>query len=151
VSARLNDNSLVLVYEQAKSKVDDQFDSVKSIDTKSSIILTFAATITAFITSNGFDVADAFTRIGILGLVLAILSATVSLLVRDFQRDPDPRKLYTKYASSSHIETLEILCGSMINNYEKNRSKVTTKAALSNASFCLLGMSTIAFILGKIV
>lgn len=145
---RLNEQSLRIIVDESRLKLADQLDSVKSLDNKAAIIVSFSGVIlTLLLTSDSFTRGSRFTPL-IGGFVfLAALLSLIVLLVRSYKRDPEPRNFYTGYANKRHITTLEALAGSFIASYEKNDGKIKTKKYLVNASFVSLGLASLLLLI----
>lgn len=144
---KLNEQSLRIIIDEARDKLNDQLDSVKNLDSKATVIVSFSGVIlTILLTSSTLNNGSRFAvLIGVFVFLAALLSIAV-LLVRSFKRDPNPRNFYTGYANKSHIETLEVLAGSFITSYEENNRKVLFKKHLVNGSFISLGVASLLLV-----
>lgn len=141
---RLNEQSLRIIVDESRFKLADQLDSVKSLDSKAAIIMSFSGVIlTLLLTSDSFTKGSRFTPLIGAFIFLAALLSLIVLLVRSYRRDPEPRNFYTGYANKGHIATLEVLAGSFIASYEKNTKKILVKKWLVNASFISLGIASL--------
>jgi len=145
---KLNSESLQIIVDESRLKLDDQLDSVKSLDNKAAIIVSFSGVILSILlTSDVFNGGStAATLIGLLIFLAALLSIIV-LLVRAYKRDPDPRNFYVGYVIKKPVETLEVLAGSFIDSYEKNQKKILIKKYLVNGSFVLMGLASLILFL----
>lgn len=142
-------NSDILIYEEVKRRLIEQSVSIKTIDTKAALILSFVGAILAgLVNSSWFNSLSSNYHFLILTpLGLACIASLATLLVRSYRSDPDPKNLINRYKDKTEAQTR----GQLTKNYEevftKNEPKITNKARLSKVSFVLLAIAAIVLIL----
>lgn len=146
--SKLDEKSLQIIVDEIRLKLDDQLDSVKSLDNKAGIIVSFSGVIlTILLTSDTLNKGSRYAAVSAIFVFIASLLSLTVLLVRSYKRDPHPRNFYTRYAKKKHIETLEVLAGSFITSFEKNEKKVTIKKWLINFAFVSLGAAGLLLVI----
>jgi phosphate/sulfate permease len=141
-------NSDKLIYEEVKRRLVEQSASIKTIDTKAALILSFVGAILAgLVNSSWFNGLSSNYHFLILApLALACIAALATLLVRSYRSDPDPKKLISGYKDKTEAVTR----GQLTRNYEEvftnNEPIILNKARLSKVSFVLLAVATIVLI-----
>jgi len=142
-------NSDKLIYDEVKRRLTEQSVSIKTIDTKAALILSFIGAILAgLINSSWFNgLSHSYHLLILTPLGLACIAALATLLVRSYRADPDPKKLIEGYSG----KTEEATRGQLTKNYEKiyyeNEPAIKDKARLSKISFVLLAVATIVLII----
>lgn len=150
-TTKLNDRSLIIIFQETKDKLKDQFDSVRSLDNKAIIVVSFSGVILSILfSSESFNSHSRATVVVGVCIFFSAIFSILSLLVRSFRRDPNPRNLYTGYAFKKQNDTLEALAGSYIDSYEKNESQILIKKGFINVAFIFIGLACL-FILLKLL
>src|SRR5882757_4885539 len=142
-------NSDELIFQEIKRRLTEQSTSIKSIDTKAALILSFVGAILAgLVNSSWFNgLSSSYHLLILLPLGLTCLTSLGTLLVRGYRADPDPKGLINGYQDKTQDQTR----GQLIKNYEdvytKNEPTIKDKALLSKVAFILLALATIAIII----
>ena len=142
-------NSDALIYEEVKRRLIEQSASIKAIDTKAALILSFVGAIVAGLVNSSWfnNLSRNYHLLILVPLSLTCIAALVTLLVRSYRSDPDPKGLIDGYKDKSEDQTR----GQLIKNYEevftKNQKPIKDKARYSKLSFVLLAATTVAIII----
>ena len=140
-------NSDKIIFEEIKEKNEDQFDSIKTIDNKTGIIIALVGVLTiGLLNSNLLEINFYFTLSIIALFSLSILFAFLCFIVKSYHRDPDPSNLIEEYKDKLESVTR----GQLIRNYAccycKNVNSIRSKKYLLNISIIIVSIS-IVFIL----
>jgi hypothetical protein len=144
----MSKNSDEIIYQEVKRRLIEQGVSIKSIDTKAALVLSFAGAILAgLVNSSWFNgLSASYHSLILLPLGLTCVSSLIVLLVRGYRADPDPKKLIDGYQDKTEEQTR----GQLIKNYEEvfieNEQRINNKALFSKITFALLAITTIAII-----
>lgn len=141
-------NSDELIFQEVKRRLAEQSASVKSIDTKAALVLSFVgAILAALVNSSWFNsLSQSFHYFILLPLGLTCIASLATLLVRSYRADPDPKALIDGYKDKTEDKTR----GQLIKNYEQvftnNEPTIKNKALLSKITFVLLALAIIVII-----
>lgn len=132
-----------LIYKEVKRRLGEQSTSIKSIDTKAALVLSFVGAILAgLVNSSWFNNLSLSYHLFILApLGLACITGLATLLVRSYRSDPDPKNLIEGYKNKTEAETKAQLIRNYEDVFSKNEPKVNQKAMLSKISFVFLATS----------
>jgi hypothetical protein len=142
-------NSDEIIFQEVKRRLIEQSASIKSIDTKSALVLSFVgAMLAGLVNSSWFNsLSTSYHLLILLPIGLTCLAALGTLLVRGYRADPDPKGLIKGYKDKTEEQTR----GQLIKNFEdvfaKNEPTIKNKALLSKLAFVLLALATVAIIM----
>lgn len=135
-----------LILEEVKGRLNNQDDSIKSLDTKAGITLGF---IGAFI--GGLVNADWFLGLPFIYLAAIMVSLGISgalairaWFARDYQRDPEPTELMNGYWNSSKDILTDQLISNLCSSFDKNLPRIKDKKMSLNYS---LGFLTLGIVI----
>lgn len=144
-------DSLELIYQTVKEKVDLLFQDLEHIETK-------LGTITAF---NGVILSIALTIkehchfylyvIGSALLLTAILLGFGILRTKAYRRDPEPQKLVGRYWSKPQWELKEQLVANFVECYNLNKNQLARDARYVNICIVLSSLGLIFLFVSRVV
>ena len=150
-----------VIYEEVKSRLNNQFESIDSLDKKSGIVIGFVGVILSLsirdIDGISFRIAGGTLQIEKLLLLLAttllFLSAWFafkSFEVRTYRRDPEPHKLILECSDYTYSNLTTLLTKKFSESFEENKVIVCEKKSKLNTSLKLIFMSLVLLTLDKI-
>lgn len=134
-----------ILYTEIKERLRDQLDSVDTLDTKSGITIAFVgALIGGLANSSWFIGLHYYFMLPIMiALTLTTLFALISILSREYRKDPEPSELVNKYKDKTEIETKAQLIRNFEDCFNANESIISFKKKMLNIAFTLLFVSII--------
>jgi hypothetical protein len=128
--------TLELIYNEVKDRLNTQFQSLDGLNTKASVIIGFVGVI-----------------IGIC-MTLFMISIFFSFSAykgKRYRRDPEPRKLAEKYLREDSKKVMKKLIDNFIESFEDNKTKIEEKGKYINYSLILLFVGLVVLILSVIL
>ena len=143
--ANLEKNSDEIIYSEIKQRLANQSESIRSVDTKASLTLTFVGAILAgLVNSVWFIGLKWYYHLAIL-LSLGVTAAfsLVAVLVRTYRADPDPSGLINNYANKSEVATRGQLIKNMQDSFDKNEATLKDKVKYLKLCFGFLALAVL--------
>lgn len=139
-------NSDILIYEEVKQRVLEQSTSLKSIDTKAALILSFVGALLAGLVNSSWfiSLSTGYLFLILLPLSMTCITSLATLLVRSYRSDPDPKGLIEGYKNKPEDQTRGQLIKNCEEVFTKNEPIIKNKALLSKAAFALLAIVILA-------
>ena len=112
--------TLELIYNEVKDRLNTQFQSLDGLNTKASVIIGFVGVIIG-ISLNLYS--DKNPHLFIESMLLLLVAAFLSFFaykVEGYRRDPKPRKLTEKYLREDDKKVKKQLIDNFIQSYEDN-------------------------------
>ncbi len=143
-------DSLELIYETAKEKMDLQQTRKYALENKASALTAFAGGIFVFLMGSRETILDyplssqILIIISIIGFTLSVIQSMVVMGVKKYRMDPNIEKLAQNYLGKSKEETLRQLISNCIGAWKHNEEKIERNANILRVAFIL---QSLAFIL----
>jgi hypothetical protein len=125
--------TLELIHNEVKDRLNTQFQSLDGLNTKASVIIGFVGVI-----------------IGI-SLQLSIFFSFSAYKIKSYRRDPEPRALTEKYLMEDDKTVKKQLIDNFIASFEENKTNIEEKGKYINYSLILLFVGLIVLITSIIV
>jgi hypothetical protein len=143
--------TLELIYNEVKDRLNIQFQSLDGLNTKASVIVGFVGVIIG-ISLNLYSDENLHLFIGSMLLFLGSAFLSFSAYkIGGYRRDPEPRKLTEKYLREDDKKVKKQLIDNFIQSYEDNKNRIEKKVKYINYSLILLFIGLIVLILSVIV
>ena len=143
--------TLELIYNEVKDRLNTQFQSSDGINTKASVIIGFVGvmigiSLQLYSQSNSYLFGSSMTL-----LMISIFLSFSAYKSKSYRRDPEPRDLTEKYLREDDKEVKKQLIDNFIVSFEDNKTKIEEKVKYINYSLILLFIVLIVLILSIIV
>ena len=143
--------TLELIYNEVKDRLNTQFQSLDGLNTKASVIIGFVGVIIGislqlYSQSNSYLFGSCMTL-----FLISIVFSFSAYKIKSYRRDPEPRDLTEKYLREDDKEVKKQLIDNFIESFEENNTKIEEKGEYINYSLILLFVGLIVLILSVIV
>ena len=143
--------TLELIYNEVKDRLNTQFQSLDGLNTKASVIIGFVGVIIGislqlYSQSNSYLFGSCMTL-----FMISIFFSFSAYKIKSYRRDPEPRDLTEKYLREDDKEVKKQLIDNFIESFEENKNKIEEKGKYINYSLILLFVGLIVLILSVIV
>ncbi|MCK4732355.1 MAG: hypothetical protein KAT65_07850 [Methanophagales archaeon] len=143
--------TLELIYNEVKDRLNTQFQSLDGLNTKASIIIGFVGVIIGislqlYSQSNSYLFGSCMTL-----FMISIFLSFSAYKVESYRRDPKPRKLTENYLREEGKNVKKKLIDNSIQSYENNKNRIEKKVKYINYSLILLFVGLIVLISSIIV
>ena len=143
--------TLELIYNEVKDRLNTQFQSLDGLNTKASVIIGFVGVIIGislqlYSQSNSYLFGSCMTL-----FLISIFFSFSAYKIKSYRRDPEPRDLTEKYLREDDKEVKKQLIDNFIESFEENKNKIEEKGKYINYSLILLFVGLIVLILSVIV
>ena len=130
--------TLELVYNEVKDRLNTQFQSSDGLSTKASVIIGFVGvmigiSLQLYSQSNSYLFGSSMTL-----LMISIFLSFSAYKVKSYRRDPEPRALTVGYLMEDGKTVKKQLIDNFIVSYEDNKTKIEGKVKYINYSLILL-------------
>ena len=139
--------TLELIYNEVKDRLNTQFQSLDGLNTKASVIIGFVGVIIGislqlYSQSNSYLFGSCMTL-----FLISIFFSFSAYKIKSYRRDPEPRDLTEKYLREDDKEVKKQLIDNFIESFEENKNKIEEKGKYINYSLILLFVGLIVLIL----
>ncbi len=143
--------TLELIYNEVKDRLNTQFQSLDGLNTKASVIIGFVGVIIGislqlYSQSNSYLFGSCMTL-----FMISIFFSFSAYKIKSYRRDPEPRALTGKYLSDDSKKVKRQLIDNFIKSFEDNKTHIEEKGKSINYSIILLFVGLIVLILSVIV
>jgi len=143
--------TLELIYNEVKDRLNTQFQSLDGLNTKASVIIGFVGVIIGislqlYSQSNSYLFGSCMTL-----FMISIFFSFSAYKIKSYRRDPEPRALRDGYLTTDNKTVKEQLIANFIESFEENKTKIEEKGEYINYSLILLFVGLIVLILSVIV
>ena len=143
--------TLELIYNEVKNRLNTQFQSLDGLNTKASVIIGFVGVIIG-ISLQLYSQSNSY----LFGLCMALFMISIFFSFsaykgKRYRRDPEPRKLAEKYLREDSKKVMKKLIDNFIESFEDNKTKIEEKVKYINYSLILLFVGLIVLTLSVIV
>lgn len=137
-----------LIFKEIKQRLDNQFETLNVLITKTSIVIGLIGVILGFIFTSSSQKNYFFYIVGVT-LLLVSLGITIyaGILTKKYYRDPEPRPLYENYWKEEEGETKKILASNWVEAFEKNRKTLDLIPLFLNLSVFILFIGLIFLVM----
>jgi len=140
-----------LLFSEIKERLNDQLQSIDSLDTKAGITLGFIGVILAGLVNSAWflDLPYYYLLIILTLIFLTTFFILRAYLVKSYRKDPDPKALVDKYENENEDKIKKQLIRNFEECFNKNKKSLEDKKDNLNLGFTFLFVTVIA--LGIIV
>ena len=143
--------TLELIYNEVKDRLNTQFQSLDGLNTKASVIIGFVGVIIGislqlYSQSNSYLFGSCMTL-----FMISIFFSFSAYKIKSYRRDPEPGPLRDEYLTTDDKTVKEQLIANFIESFEENKTKIAEKVKYINYSIILLLVGLIVLILSVIV
>jgi len=138
--------TLELIYNEVKDRLNTQFQSLDGLKTKASVIIGFVGVIIG-ISLQLYSQSNTYLFGSCMILfMISIFFSFSAYIVKSYRRDPKPRALTEKYLSEDSKNVKRQLIDNFIESFEDNKTKIEKKGKYINYSLILLFVGLIVLI-----
>jgi hypothetical protein len=143
--------TLELIYNEVKNRLNTQFQSLDGLNTKASVIIGFVGVITGislqlYSQSNSYLFGLCMTL-----FMISFFFSFSAYKGRSYRRDPEPGPLRDKYLTTDDKTVKKQLIANFIESFEENKTKIEKKVKYINYSLISLFVGLIVLITSIIV
>ena len=144
------DETLELIYNEVKDRLNTQFQSLDGLNTKASVIIGFVGVIIGislqlYSQSNSYLFGSCMTL-----FMISIFFSFSAYKIKSYRRDPEPRALTVEYLMEDDKTVKKQLIDNFIASFEENKNKIEEKGKYINYSLILLFVGLI-FLISSII
>ena len=152
------ERNIQFIYEILAEQLKKQFENIRALDQKGSLLLGFIATMTTITLSVAESTSKGHSSLGFglmvtgVGLLLvAMLFAVLELWVRSWQCPPRPRAFLYEQKDETWLQTMLQQCSNLVDAYEENEGRLRKKATLLKHCFVMLVLGTVSLVGGLLL
>ena len=138
--------TLELIYNEVKDRLNTQFQSLDGLNTKASVIIGFVGVIIGislqlYSQSNSYLFCSCMTL-----FMISIFFSFSAYKSKSYRRDPEPRAFTVGYLKKDDKKVMEQLIANFIESFEDNKTKIEEKGKYINYSLIFLFVGLIVLI-----
>jgi hypothetical protein len=138
--------TLELIYNEVKDRLNTQFQSLDGLNTKASVIIGFVGVIIG-ISLQLYSQSNSYLFGSCMALfMISIFFSLSAYKIKSYRRDPEPRPLRDKYLTTNDKKVKEQLIANFIESFEGSKAKIEEKGKYINYSLMLLFVGLIVLI-----
>ena len=134
-------DSIELIYQTVKEKVDLAFQDIEHLETKAGILIGFDGIIISLALKDMYQ--QAYSPLLVASVFLFFFALILNLwlfLAKKYRRDPNPRKLMEEYWNVPREKIVRQLIANLVQCYEYNEGIISSSAYCINWSICLTAL-----------
>lgn len=131
-------DSIELIYQTVKEKLDLAFQDTEHLETKAGILIGFNGIIMSLALKDMYQ--QAYSPLLVASVFLfffALILNFMSFRAKKYRRDPNPRKLMEEYWNVPREKIVRQLIANLVQCYEYNEGIISTSAYCMNLSMVL--------------